>query len=403
MVLIRVIFASLCAASGMRIMEDIAGGEAVEVVAGEEVDIAAVAFATENVEEVAHGSKAWVKPKQLVVDIAVADARFRSKDEPLLVPGEVIEMAFFDEYRDWTLFTNWRVLEVDGESTAASGLGKDAQPNRVHYRTVLWSKLLRKLEIKHVRMVTATTSADPDVEVYVGGKVFEFSKKIGGQKHFEIADYLRNKIKVHGAWAMPSWCTYGQIKQGRDKWRNPRICRGQQPDSEIKLKHLLGYLHVPGIGIVAPSTKSLEQLLGPSRPMIKKDETVLYTFTETWSARKRYDDMVITDKQIVTVDAGLPKKKQYVSYPFPKGIDEIFEHFESWTMSTAQRKGVDRDCELMASLNDEIAKKSFQVHFDKNQVSTADLFKYHSMLQGKILAAKKLHTTADFERLPGSI
>jgi hypothetical protein len=403
MVSLHVIFASLCAASAMRIMEDIGGKEAVEVAAGEEVDIAAVASTTEDVEEVVNGTKIWKKPKQLVVDIAVADARFRYKDEPLLVPGEVIEMAFFDEYRDWTLFTNWRVLEVDGESTPASGYGKDAAPNRVHYKTVLWSKLLRKLEIKHVKMVTATSSSDPDVEVYVGGTIFEFSQKIGGQKHFEIADYLRNKIKVHGAWAMPDWCTWGQIQQQHDKLQNPRICRGKQPDSEVKLKHLLRYLDVPGIGIVAPSTKSLEQLLGPSRPMIKKDETVLFAFTETWSALKRYDDMIITDKQIVTVDAGLPKKKQYVSYMFPKGIDEMFEHFESWTMSTAQRKGADRDCEMMASLNDEIAKKSFEVHFDKNKVSTADLFKYHSMLQGKILAAKKLHTTKDFERLSGDI
>jgi len=187
----------------MRIVENIDGEAALEVIAGDEVDIAAVAFTTEEVEEVVNGSKAWVKPKQLVVDIAVADARFRSTDEPLLVPGEVIEMVFFDEYRDWTLFTNWRVLEVDGESTAASGYGKDAKPNRVHYKTVLWSKLLRGHQIAQVKMVTATSSVDPDVEVFVGEKVFEFSKKIGGQKHFEIADYLRNKIKIHGAWAAP--------------------------------------------------------------------------------------------------------------------------------------------------------------------------------------------------------
>lgn len=401
MVSLRVIFASLCAVSAMRIMEDIGGEEAVEVVAGEEVDIAAAAFTTEDVEEVVNGTKIWAKPRQLVVDIAVADAKFRSKDEPLLVPGEVIEMAFFDEYRDWTLFTNWRVLEVDGESTAASGYGKGATPNRVHYKTVLWSKLLRGEEIKNVKLVTPASAMDPDVEVIVGGKIFEFSKNIGAQKHFEIADYLRNKIKVHGLLAMPGWCTYEQIQQGHDKWQNPRICR-KQPDSEIKLNHLLRYLHVPGIGIVAPSTKSLEQLLGANRPMIKNDETLLYSFTETWSAVKRYDDMIITDKQIVTVDASSARKKQYVSHPFPEGIDEMFAHFETWTMSTAKLKGADRDCEMMANLST-LPVKSFKVHFDKKRVSTADQFKYHSMLQGKILAAKKLHTTKDFERLPGDI
>jgi len=356
-------------------------------------------------EEVGGGVTAWLKPLLEIVDSKIADSKFRTQEEPILVSGEVVEMAFHDGYRDWLLFTNWRFVKVAGEANMASGFGKEAIPNKITYSSKLWQKAMRHQSF--VSVTTASSSLDRDVEVNVfmsrasplppvATTKFEFAKTIGDKGLLDIRAYLIGKIKKFGGRLQLNTCSELHERNG---YAAIGVCKqGWQKMASLALK--LSQLSLPGIGIVKEIPGSVDVLDGFST-MMEKDENVMYKFLETWSVSGRKDAMIVTDKQIVTVDRKLPSKVVYMSHPYPDGlsIDDMWPHFEEWEMETAARTNVlSRTCRLSATMTglwDDESRAwhngfKYELNFDKSAVPTPALHAYHTLLQQKVAASHKI-------------
>lgn len=190
------------------------------------------------------------------------------------------------------------------------------------------------------------------------------------------------------------WCKENEMKWG---WHEKGFCGKQlgatRPDELRRFDRDLGRWTVPGIGIAKESDKSVEDILGPGLSLLEKGEQVLYKLTETWNFYGRYDDMIVTDKQIITVDEKLAKgKKQYSTFAYPPGMDFdlIWKNMYSWEIHTAKRTGTKRSWNSIdAHIGIHVTARSFHFDLDKTAVPTSKLFEYHTKLQNKVAAASQ--------------
>lgn len=234
---------------------------------------------------------------------------------------------------------------------------------------------------------------------------FEFAKTIGDKGLLDIRAYLIGKIKKFGGRLQ---LTCSELHE-RNGYAAIGMCKqGWQKMASLALK--LSQLSLPGIGIVKEIPGS-EDVLDGFSTMMEKDEKVMYKFLETWSVSGRKDAMIVTDKQIVTVDRRLPSKVVYMSHPYPDGlsIDDMWPQFEEWEMETAARTGVlSRSCRLSATMtglrDDEWSPAwdfhgpprafypgfKYELNFDKSAVPTPALHAYHTLLQQKVAASHKI-------------
>lgn len=318
----------------------------------------------------------FLKAKLDIADIAEAEKKFRGGDYPILMKGEKVEMAFNNGKglgkNDWLLFTNWRSIHCDAKMVLA-------KINKWEYTSRLWYAY-------HTAEASTAGTFDRDCEITMRprGPQWEFAKKIGNKKLFEILDYVNKKLE--GSYDQRSKLLKDGAKLLSQHW-----WKGNVPQLASRSM---------------PTQKSVGDILGEAAHIISSDEKVLYKFEE-FKKVGRPDELIVTDKKVIKVDKQLSRSKlHYQVYPYPPG-GSLFKFIHEWKVQTAG-SGLDFDCELSATSYFDYKETSIimvptgngvtpvalpgpwetiKIDFDKRKVKDAQLFEYHTTLQEQIAKA----------------